>query len=216
MKIILPAAMATVLALPAFAAGPGPVIETAPATPVYTQPVTYGSDWTGGYVGGQIGYADLGGDEVEGTSLDGSSGLLGLHAGYMYDFGSYVLGAEIDWDTADFDIPLSDSLDSEGVGDIDSIARLKFRAGADLGRTMPYAVAGLAYVNADGPSDLVDFDESGWVAGIGVAHQLTDRWIVGGELLHHRFDDFATEVDNGGTSYDLEATTVSLRASFRF
>ena len=207
-------AAAALLAAPAFAAGPAPVIQDAGVTPIPAAPVTFGSDWTGGYVGGQLGYADLGGDQIDGTGLDGSGGLLGVHAGYLYDLGSYVLGAEIDYDAADFDVPLSTALDADGAGAIDSMARLKFRAGADLGRTLPYAVAGFAQANPNDFGDLIETDGAGWLAGVGVAHQLTDQWIVGAELLHHRFDDFVT--DDVGNTASLEATTVSLRASFRF
>ena len=120
------AAVAATLAAaaPAFAAGPTPVaVEPAPV--IAATPVTFGTDWTGGYVGAQLGYADIGGDDIDGTSLSGDGGLLGLHGGYMYDFGQFVLGGEIDWDSADFDVPLSTTFDADGAGAIESIARLK-------------------------------------------------------------------------------------------
>jgi hypothetical protein len=53
-----------------------------------------GTDWTGFYAGGQIEYGDVG---VSGAATDDGTGALGgIFAGYRYDFGSYVIGAELD------------------------------------------------------------------------------------------------------------------------
>lgn len=188
------AALATAFAAPAFAGGMTPVAEEpmiAPA-PVMAAP-SY--DWTGGYAGAQLGYGDVG------DVLDGDGWLGGVHAGYMWDFGSYVLGGEVDWDGADIDL-------NGGAGSLDSVARLKLRAGWDAGRTLLYATAGAAHASAEVGG--TDFSDTGWFAGLGAAYQVTDQWVVGGEILEHRFDDF------DDTGIDVDATTATLRASFRF
>lgn len=193
MKRLSLAALAALISGPALAGGPttpatAPVVMApAPVAPVY--------DWSGFYAGGQIGYGDVSGD------LDGYGNLGGLHAGYMWDFGSYVLGAEVDYDVADLQI-------GGGPDAVDAVARLKLRGGLDLGRTLVYATAGAAQASATVGG--TGYSDTGWFGGLGIGYQLTDQWIVGGEVLGHRFDDF------DGTGLDVEATTATVRASFRF
>ncbi len=167
-----------------------PVVETAPA-PVF-EPVVTGTDWTGAYGGLNLGYADIDGS----GDADGDDSTYGLHLGYDYDFGRYVLGGEIEYDEVDVDLG--------GAATADSVARLKLRGGYDFGRTLLYATGGIAQVDTSIGSDTGEF------LGIGVAYQVTERFTVGGELLEHRFDDI------GGTGVDADATTFNLRGSFRF
>lgn len=189
-------ALASVAAMPALAGGlSAPAEEPAPVVMPVT-PVVSGSDWTGGYVGGQLGYGD-----ISATGLDGDGILGGVHAGYDWDFGNWVVGAGIDHDIADIDL-------GNGAGSLDSVTRLKLRAGADLGQTLLYGTAGAAHARADvGGSNLSD---DGWFVGIGADYRLTDSWTVGGEVLTHQFDNF------DGSGVDIDATTATLRASFRF
>ncbi len=148
-------------------------------------------DWTGGYGGIELGYGDV--TANPGASGDGA--LYGLTAGYDYDFGSWVVGAGIDYDWADITV---------GGTDIDSIARLKLRAGYDTGPGLVYGLVGgaRAYTAAG--------DDSGWLVGVGYEHMITNNVSLGGELNYHQFDNFA------GTGSDIEATTLQLRTTFRF
>ena len=85
------AAPVALAALPAFAGSlDEPIVAPIPAAPVV---VATGPDWTGGYIGAQLGYGDVDTD-VDGVDGDGLIG--GLIAGYDFDFGSYVVGAGID------------------------------------------------------------------------------------------------------------------------
>ncbi len=196
MRTLSLAALAAIAAAPVMAAGPtepapAPVVQPAPA-PVYSPS---SGDWGGFYVGGQLGYADIRDD------ADGDGNTYGLHAGYNWDLGNWVLGTELEYDWADIDV--GDAGDS-----IDSITRLKLRGGYDLGRTLLYATAGAAHADADvGGASLSD---TGYFFGAGVGYQLTDQWTLGGEIMSHEFDDF----DNSGL--DIGATTAAVRASFRF
>lgn len=168
-----------------------PVIETPPA-PVYQAPVSLGGDWTGAYGGLNLGYGD-----VDGTgTADGDDMTYGLHLGYDYDFGRFVMGGELEYDKADIDL--------NGAASTDSVTRLKLRGGYDLGRTLIYATAGAAKLDSSIGSDTGEF------VGLGVAYQVTDRFTVGGEVLEHRFDDI------GGSGVDADATTFNLRGSLRF
>ncbi len=194
MKALIGAAFGATLSVPAFAGGLSePVMEPAPAAPVVQ--IAPSQDWTGGYVGGQIGYSD---GTYAGTN--GNGGTYGVHAGYDWDFGKWVVGAGLDWDKIDTDLGAGTS--------IDSIARLKLRAGADLGRTLVYATAGGARAKADIAG--VGRSDNGWFAGVGAEYAINDRWTVGGEVLTNQFDDF----DNTGS--DLETTTATVNVGFRF
>jgi outer membrane immunogenic protein len=197
MKTIAILLASATLAMPAFAGGmttpePEPEIVAAPA---YVAP---SSDWSGFYAGAQVGYGDL---DSNGAGLDGTGNLYGVHAGYRWDFGQYVAGAELDWDNSDIDLG--------AAGDtLDDVTRLKLMAGADLGRALVYGTAGAAHASATvGGADLSD---TGYFYGAGVDFAVSDRWTVGGELLQHNFNDF----DSSGV--DIDATTVSARVSLRF
>ncbi len=170
-----------------------PVMTEQPV--VQAAPIAITGDWTGGYVGGQLGYGNV---DAGGTDGDGAFG--GLHAGYQSDMGTFVVGGEVDYDFADIEL--------DGGGSIDNIARLKLRGGYDMGNALIYATAGAAYADADiGGSNLSDW---GWLAGIGLDVKVSSNVSVGGELLYHEFDDF----DNSGV--DVDATTLALRASYHF
>ncbi len=174
-------------------------LETAPVeAPVYTPaptPVATGSDWTGFYGGLQVGRTDVDSDS---GLLDGDDTSYGVHAGYDYDFGTFVLGGELDYDKTDIDL-------GNGAANVDSVARAKLKAGYDFGNTLVYATAGAAR------ADTSVGDETGPFAGLGVTYKVTDQYTIGGEVLQHKFDDV------GGTAgNDLDATTISLRGSMRF
>jgi outer membrane immunogenic protein len=194
--------MATILALasPAFAGGPTePVPEPVIAPAPVPAPVNTGGEWGGAYVGAQLGYADV---DSNGGGLDGDGVLGGVHAGYRYDFGTAVVGGELDYDTASID------LGATAGDELESVTRLKLMAGADLGRTLVYGTAGYAYAEATaGGASLSD---DGWFAGLGADYALTDQWRVGGEILTHKFDNF------DGSGVDFDVNTVKAKVSFAF
>ena len=113
----LAASLAAMLVGPAVAGGPtttAPEPMIIPAAEPYAAP---GIDWSGAYVGGQLGYADT---DTSAGALDGYGMLGGVHAGYRWDMGTFVAGAELDYDTASVDL-------GAVPGDtLDDIARLKF------------------------------------------------------------------------------------------
>jgi len=192
-RTLLAALSASALAAPAFAgsAAPAamePMIE-APA-PVA---MTMGRDWTGGYAGLQLGYADVS------TNLDGVGGddvIGGFTAGYDWDFGNFVLGAGLDADIADLAVAPTLTLDR--------VYRLKVRGGYDLGNGLLYATAGGVGADVDG----LGYD-TGYFVGAGYEHMVTDTISLGGEVLYHEFDNFQDTAD-------IEATTFQVRANYRF
>lgn len=169
-----------------------PIVEApviVPVAPVYT-----GGDWGGFYGGLSLGYADVSADTGTATLEDGGV-TYGIHGGYNYDFGKFVLGTELEYSKTDIDL---------GAATVDSVARLKLRGGYDLGNSLIYATAGVARADTSLGND------NGKFIGIGMDYKVTDRFTVGGELLEHRFDDI------GGSGVDADATTFSLRGSFNF
>ena len=161
-------------------------------------PVRANGDWTGGYIGAQLGYGSV--DSNSSAIGDGDGVIGGVHAGYDYDFGQFVLGGALEYDAADIDLSTGNS--------IDDVARLKVRGGVDLGRTLVYGTAGAARMSANiGGSSGTD---NGYFAGIGVDRMVTDRVSVGGELLYSKFDDF------NSTGVDLDGPSVSARVAFHF
>lgn len=184
---------------PAFAGSLSqPVVEPMVEPVPVVAPVATGGDWGGAYAGVQLGYGDV---SSTGNALEGNGTIGGVHAGYNYDFGQYVIGGEVDWDKANIDL-------SNGTGTLDSVARLKLKAGADLGRTLVYGTIGAAQAKATvGAASLSD---TGYFGGIGVNYALSQKWTIGGEVLAHRFQNF----DSSGL--DINATTATARASYKF
>ncbi|TKA94504.1 porin family protein [Cereibacter changlensis] len=196
MKRIAALALAGFLVAPAFAAGPvtaipEPVVEPAPA-PVMAAPL---ANWSGLYVGGQLGYGDV---DTDVDGYDGNGAIGGVHAGYRYDFGRAVVGAELAYDITNI---------GDAGDELDNVATLKLMAGGKIGQGLLYATAGGAW--ADTNSDAGDPDD-GYVYGIGYDHMLNKRWSVGAELLRHTWDAF----DDSGT--DADATTLQAKVGFRF
>lgn len=198
MKYITLAAAGLLAASPALAGNLNP----APSEPMPMQPITpvmASTDWTGAYVGAQLGYGDF---SAEGTATEEGDGAVGgVHAGYQYDFGSYVLGGELNLNTADID---ADS----GAATFDNLHELKFKAGYDAGKTLIYGTAGAAY--ADATVAGTEFSDTGYLVGAGVDYMLSDNVVLGGEVTYHQFDDF----DDSGI--DLDATTVNAKVSYKF
>lgn len=184
------------LGLPAMAGGPT-VTEPEPVLVPAEPYVPPGIDWSGAYVGGQLGYADV---DSSGGTLDGHGAIGGVHAGYRWDLGSFVAGAEIDYDTSDVTLGASDSLDD--------VTRLKVSGGTELGNGLLYGTLGAAHANATVAGG--DLSDNGYFIGAGMTYGLGNNWTVGGELLQHRFSDF------DGSGVDLDATTVTARVGFRF
>lgn len=190
----------------ALAAGP----TATPSEPVVMQPapapVSTGGDWQGGYAGVQLGYG-FGEFSVDTDDFDADGIVGGLHLGYNWDLGDWVVGPELQYDAGDLSFD-----DEDGEGSFDNIARLKMRAGRDLGQGLLYGSAGLAYTNFDGVSGVtdIDFDDPGYVVGVGYDYKMSESWTLGGEYQYHMFDDF------GEDGNDVDFSTVHLKASYNF
>jgi len=202
-KPTLIAAALVAVSAPAFAGGltpvqPDPVVP-APVIPV---PVVQPSaDWSGFYVGAQIGYGDFQGESELGSEDDLTGTTYGAYAGYLHDFGSLVVGGELSYDSVS-------EIGSEDFGiDGESLIAAKARVGYDLGSFLPYVTLGGAQLATTGAFEDSD---TGYLYGLGADYAINDRWRVGAEVNQYQFDDFA---DSG---VDISGTTAALRVSFSF
>lgn len=176
-------------------AAPAP-IPVAPAP----MPVMSGSDWTGFYAGAQLGYGQLDSDAL---TEDPDGLLYGAHAGYLYDFGQWVLGGELDIDGTD--------IEDETAGvELDTVTRAKVRLGYDAGAWLPYVTGGIAQVRTSSAAAAFDGDDTGPFGGVGVEYRLNSSMRIGGEVLQHQFEDY------NGSGVDIDATTAMARVTFQF
>jgi opacity protein-like surface antigen len=187
----LASASSLVLAAPAFAGNLTPVVAEAP---IYVAPVETGTDWTGFYAGGTVGYGE--GEDVA-AGADGST--YGVFGGYNRDLGDWVVGGELEFSKTELD---------NGPVAIDDMTRLKLRAGYDFGKVVVYGIAGANYANATIGG--TDYSDTGVSYGLGLDYAVTDSVVAGLEVLQNDFEEF----DNSGS--DLSATTVAAKVAFRF
>ena len=190
------AAIASLIAAGAANAGgyTAPVVESAPVevAPVVSMDA---SDWSGFYAGLQYGQGEATAS-FEGAEEDTDFDAYGVHGGYNYDFGKYVLGGELDYNKIDLD-------DDQGEADL---TRLRARAGYDLGRFLPYVTLGAAHISGDD-----DLSETDVTYGIGADYKVTEMFTVGAEYTKQDFDD-VDDVDG----LDLDTDMVQVRASYHF
>lgn len=149
--------------------------------------------WSGPYGGFQFGLT--GGDASGAGGASSTGAMAGLHAGYGVEVGTFVLGAEVDVDFG-----------SIGLGDVDldSMSRLKLRAGTEIGRGFVYGTAGIARAETSiGTGD-------GGFAGVGAGWRLGARTTIGGEVIYQQFDDIE------GSGRDVSGTTATARVTFSF
>ncbi len=167
-------------------------------------------NWTGWYVGGQLGYGfgefDLTNFNQPGD-FDTEGAVGGMMGGYLQDYGAWVAGVEVQLDGTDLTIASGTT-----GGNFDSIARIKARGGRDLGHGLLYASAGMAYGDFGGVSGItkIDLSDPGYVVGVGYDYQLPNNWLVGGEYQYHKFNDF------GAAGNDVGFGTLQVRGAYRF
>lgn len=162
------------------------VVAASIAVPTFAQA---DDDWTGFYAGLQAGSSAL-----KSNGATDTNPILGLHVGYDYDFGNYILGGELSYDGgAEYTVDNTTST-SETV-------RLKVKGGHVFGRTLLYGTFGYANYKDD------FYRLDGYSAGVGVSYRATDKITIGAEYLHDVFSR---------TGDDLTADTITVRASYKF
>jgi outer membrane immunogenic protein len=194
-----------------FAAGfclaAGPVMAQGLA-PVTASPEAAPAAWDGFYWGLAVSSGDLSLSNATATEEYSTQGF-GLQFGYLRDVGTFVVGGEFAYVSADVDdVPGF----SSGVS-LNS-ARLKAIGGVEAGQFLPYAFVGLSNVefSFDDSAGELAGNETGFSYGLGgrVALGAEGRVIVGLEYLVEEVDDFL------GSGVDVENNDLSLRFDLKY
>ncbi|WP_171234996.1 outer membrane protein [Ruegeria sp. HKCCA6837] len=153
-------------------------------------------NWTGFYGGLQLGYVDV---DTSVSGVDGDGVIGGIILGYDYDLGDWVVGGGFDYDWMDVDL-------SNVPVTVEDVWRLKARAGYKVNpQGLLYGIAGYAEAGTDNLGS-----DDGWFIGAGYEQIVAPNVSIGGELLYHEFSNF------NGSGVDVDATTLQIRASYRF
>ncbi|HMM08566.1 MAG TPA: porin family protein [Paracoccus solventivorans] len=174
-----------------------PVIE---AEPVVVAPAAAG--WSGFYGGIQLGSAELSMEAIEDTRRHH-----GLHVGHLRDHGRLVAGAELSYDKLDD----YDAIEIGREGAEGDVIRAKLLAGYDAGRFLPYAAVSYARVTLEGGSE--SWNDNGFGLGLGAKFAATPRLMLGVEWMTNAFEYDCPQLEN---SFDLDLSTISISASYRF
>lgn len=209
---------AIVVSGPAFAA------DLAPA-PIEPQPVVMplAYDWTGFYVGAQVGYAwgslDTDAAFLPDPDTDGVVG--GAHIGYNAQFNQIVVGLE-------GDIEASGMGGDERIGDFTVNAdnnwqgSVRARLGYAFDNVLPYVTGGVAFSDWDftlreaGVAGRVEESDTltGWTVGAGIEYGFTQNITA---RLEYRYTDFGSSdfnADDGDA--DLTSNAVRVGVSYKF
>ena len=206
------------------------------ADAIGSEPATV-HDWSGVYVGGQIGYGFGRTNAVfsspntptfqasQDYDIDGFLG--GVQVGYNYQINSMVLGVEAD--IAGADIKGHSGEINVGVrGDtydtkVDWFGTLRASAGYAFDNSLIYGTGGLAYGSVenrylDGPFN--SFSEkgtkTGWTLGAGLEQAFTDHWSANVEYLYVDLRDQTIDYGGSNTEFDNKFSTVKIGMNYKF
>lgn len=191
--IALALGLAALIGAPAYAADVISEEPPAPAVPMEEPPL---NTWSGPYAGVVLGYGFAGTteDTTNANSIDTDGFLAGGFAGFNYQAGNIVAGAEADigYNWAD---GTNAGLTSESGVEGSLRARLGYVIAPDV---MIYATAGGAGKKLE-VSDFAGSDSNtmiGWTAGAGAEMQLTEQ-VFG--RVEYRYTDFGKDTFNTGS-----------------
>lgn len=222
---LIAASVAALLSVPAAHAGGfvAPVLDAEPAPVVAPAP----SDWQGGYAGITLGYAfggddDIGvrppGGDIGSAELSGANA--GLRLGYRWQRDRWVVGPEVAYVAGDISDDFDFGVDGEFESEVNNLLGLRLKTGYLVRPdTLVYGIAGwqkgdFTY-NVNGTSE--DYDADGYVVGLGVERQLTERMSLTGEYEYSDFGSTDVDIVPGATSVATPSfSNVKLGLNFRF
>ena len=215
----IPAVVLATALLPVAAQAGGYIapVDTTPIAPVEPAPV---GTWGGAYGGVSLGYSFGADDEVgldlfedgerafrrtDLTNVEISGPTVDLHAGYRWQRSQWVYGPELAIEggsvDADEDFTISFPDGFTGAGNVESsvnyIASLVFKAGYLVNpQTMIYGAAGVTHGDFDyklsgsDGSATEGYTAQGYVLGLGVERQVSDRMSI---FAEYQYRDFGRE-----------------------
>lgn len=227
--------------LVAFGFGSGAYAADMPAKAIYkAAPIATAPNWSGIYLGGQVGYAWSNGGYTlnqtlgsEAFNFNPNSFIGGGHLGVQGQWGNLVLGIEGTYSGLSLDqtqlATLAGVVGSERHLKTDGIATVVGKVGYAWDQWLVYGKGGWADIkiatSTFTPATGVSSDTSGWVSGYtlgaGIDYMLMRNVIVGADFNYYRAStDRATTFSNGaavtysGINENIYAVTV--RASYLF
>lgn len=234
-KIIFSAAAliaATTCSASAADLAPRPYVKAPIAATVY--------DWTGFYLGGQVGAASispsfkdtdsffLNNSDNHVLNADRKVGVTGgVYGGYNWQFRNFIVGVEGFWSgygsstVTDNVWNFGPSFHGLVSAKLSDTAGVKARVGLALDDTMVYVAAGPSWGNFSfrAADTNFDFDATSHnnviglsVAG-GVEHALTPNWIVRGQVQYTAFDTQKLTANGDGDPYRFGQQTDLLEAT---
>jgi outer membrane immunogenic protein len=224
--------LALLIAAPLGTAGAADLPLKAPPPHVVAAPY----NWTGCYIGGNVGGAAATANVQSGQynsnfNLYPSAVIGGAQAGCNYEFSSkWVVGIEGDWDWTRLN---SSSLIGPAVpgatyyANVNEVATLRARLGYAWDTMMLYATGGGAWAQLNGSNILLasglpcpgcasqSATLTGWSVGGGIEYALTQNWILGAEYLYAYV---GKNLNYAGTpvSYNEGINQTRFRVSFKF
>jgi len=163
-------------------------------------PPLVGYDWSGFYLGGQIGYGwgnSSGTQNAGGTffpvvpyTIDPRGVLGGGHIGYNYQINSAVLGVEGDIEAANVNgLTTINAVGQNYFFNVktDALASVRGRLGFAYDQWMIYATGGVAFGHVTTPPlDTLNGWRTGWTVGAGVERVVYGNWST---RLEYRYTD---------------------------
>ena len=178
-------------------------------SPYYSKPAPASSfNWTGPYAGINLGY-EWG--HITDSPLNPGGIAGGAQAGYNWQSGQFVFGAETD-------LQLSSADDTFAPWKFSNpwFGTLRGRAGVAFNNILLYATLGLAYGDIKGT--MLGLDETkthiGWAGGLGMEVGFTPRWSAKVEYLYMDLGDRTYSVT--GVNNGFETSMLRFGVNYRF
>ncbi len=165
--------------------------------------------WIGPYVGANIGYQF---GSVSNTPVDPSGIAGGLQAGYNWQNGNFVFGAE-----TDINLSAADEVFAPWKFSNPWFGTLRARAGVAANNVLFYATGGLAYGGWEAERNGLSEDRThvGWTVGAGVEMGLTQAWSAKVEYLYLNYADRAYTV-TGMLDHGMDMNLIRVGVNYRF
>jgi outer membrane immunogenic protein len=171
-----------------------------PPPPVYR--------WMGPYVGVNLGYqwGDVTNNPTQPAGIAG-----GIQAGYNWQFGNFVLGAE-----TDINLTGADDVFAPWKFSNPWFGTLRGRVGLAANNFLFYGTGGLAYGGIEAQNFGLSETSThlGWTVGVGAEVGFTQAWSAKIEYLYISYSDSSYSVT--GTSNGLDNNLVRVGVNYRF
>ncbi|MCP9629580.1 porin family protein [Rhodopseudomonas palustris] len=227
-KYLLSAVAVCALTAPAFAADLGPRTYTkAPPAPAYTAPeVVY--NWTGFYIGGNVGGAFAGSNNIQ---SDAGRFMGGVQGGFDYQFApNWVVGIEAQYSwMASNNTGVLFSGGSTATENTRGLGSVTGRLGYTWGPALLYAKGGYAFRDSslgvlDATGAAAGYSTSGsrndgYTVGAGLEYMFAPSWSAKVEYQYYKFGDTnftGGPADVVGTSFRNDDHTVKAGINYRF